>query len=118
MNAAHDCAEGGLSVALAEMAIASQLGAEINLPDSDQRLDNLLFGESASRIVVAVAPEHQPAWENYLAGQSLPWQKLGVVGTAQGNLTFIDAQNNALIDLPVSALTEPWQTAIARRLKS
>ncbi|AGF50335.1 phosphoribosylformyl glycinamidine synthetase II [Synechocystis sp. PCC 6803] len=118
VNAAHDCAEGGLSVALAEMAIASQLGAEINLPDSDQRLDNLLFGESASRIVVAVAPEHQPAWENYLAGQSLPWQKLGVVGTAQGNLTFIDAQNNALIDLPVSALTEPWQTAIARRLKS
>lgn len=117
VNAAHDCAEGGLSVALAEMAIASQLGAEINLPDSEQRLDNLLFGESASRIVVAVAPEHQPAWENYLAGQSLPWQKLGVVGAAQGNLTFIDAQNNALIDLPVSALTEPWQTAIASRLK-
>ncbi len=117
VNAAHDCAEGGLSVAIAEMAIAGQLGAEINLPDSEQRLDNLLFGESSSRIVVTVAPEHQPAWENYLVSQSFPWQKLGVVGSEQGNLTLLNSQNNPLIDLPVSALTEPWQTAIARRLQ-
>jgi phosphoribosylformylglycinamidine synthase len=116
VNAAHDCAEGGLSVAIAEMAIAGQLGAEINLPDSEQRLDNLLFGESSSRIVVTVAPANQSAWENYLASQSFPWQKLGVVGSEQGNLTLLDGQNNPLIDLPVSALIEPWQTAIARRL--
>ncbi|MBE9240466.1 phosphoribosylformylglycinamidine synthase subunit PurL [Synechocystis salina] len=117
VNAAHDCAEGGLSVALAEMAIAAQLGAKINLSNGDRRLDTLLFGESASRIVVAVTPEHQPVWEAYLTSQSFPWQLLGAVGSEQGNLTLLDGQNNPLIDLPVSALTEPWQTAISRRLQ-
>ncbi|QUS60256.1 phosphoribosylformylglycinamidine synthase subunit PurL [Synechocystis sp. PCC 7338] len=117
VNAAHDCAEGGLSVALAEMAIASQLGAKIKLPDGDHRLDTLLFGESASRIVVAVAPANQSVWEAYLTSQSFLWQKLGVVSSEQGNLTLLNGQNNALIDLPVTALTEPWQTAISNRLR-
>ncbi|MFN9173945.1 MAG: AIR synthase related protein, partial [Synechocystis sp.] len=115
--AAHDCAEGGLGVALAEMAIAGKLGAEIVINPDRQRLDQLLFGEAASRIVVSVHPQFQPAWEQYLqANLNNTWQKLGVVGTNLGHLTILNADNTAFIDLDLATLTEPWETAIARRL--
>ncbi|MFM1842211.1 MAG: hypothetical protein RLZZ490_947, partial [Cyanobacteriota bacterium] len=125
ISAAHDCAEGGLAVALAEMAIsqrsatrcAGKLGAEMVINADPQRLDQLLFGESASRIIVTVKPQYQSEWEQYLQ-ESLnnTWQKLGTVGTENGNLTILSADNTALIDLDLVALTEPWETAIARRL--
>jgi phosphoribosylformylglycinamidine synthase len=117
ITAAHDCAEGGLAVALAEMAIAGKRGAAIGITLDPQRLDEGLFGEAASRIIVTVNPHHQQDWEQYLqANLDHPWQKLGVVGTESGHLTILNPDNLALIDLDVAALTEPWETAIARRL--
>ena len=117
ITAAHDCAEGGLAVALAEMVIAGKRGADIKITLDPQRLDEGLFGEAASRIIVTVNPHHQQDWEQYLqANLDHPWQKLGVVGTESGHLTILNTDNLALIDLDVAALTEPWETAIARRL--
>src|SRR5262249_26370112 len=50
---AHDAAEGGLAVALAEAAIHSGHGAELELDDDLLEL----FGEGGGRVVVAVPPE-------------------------------------------------------------
>ncbi|BCX04860.1 MAG: phosphoribosylformylglycinamidine synthase subunit PurL [Candidatus Roseilinea sp.] len=75
VRAAHDCSEGGLAVALAEMAQAGQLGIQLEQlghPD----LPVALFSESNGRIVVEVAPEHAPAFEAMLQG--LPWAIIGV----------------------------------------
>ena len=118
LNSAHDCAEGGLAIALAESCISGKLGAEINLPSSEQRLDEQLFGEAASKIMVSVKPESQAEWEAYLQSNlSNTWQKLGIVGTLFGNLTILNSDNQALINLDLASITEPWQNAIARRLK-
>ena len=118
LNSAHDCAEGGLAIALAESSISGKLGAEITLSNSEQRLDEQLFGEAASKIVVSVKPECQTEWESYLQSSlNNAWQKLGIVGTAFGNLTILNAENQALIDLDLASIMEPWQNAIARRLK-
>jgi phosphoribosylformylglycinamidine synthase subunit PurL len=51
----HDCAKGGLAVALAEMAIGGSTGFSVNLdsiPNSCSRTDDLLFSESHSRYIV------------------------------------------------------------------
>jgi phosphoribosylformylglycinamidine synthase subunit PurL len=118
LNSAHDCAEGGLAIALAESSISGKLGAEITLPSSEQRLDEQLFGEAASKIMVSVKPESQAEWEAYLQSNlNNTWQKLGIVGTALGNLTIVNSDNQALINLDLASITEPWQNAIARRLK-
>ena len=118
LHSAHDCSEGGLAIALAESSISGKLGAEVVINAENQRLDELLFGESASRIVVSVKPEHQTIWENYLQEVlDLDWQQLGIVGTAQGNLTILTSNNTALIDLDLTTITELWDSAIARRLK-
>jgi phosphoribosylformylglycinamidine synthase len=65
----HDISEGGLAVALAEMCIASQLGASIDaLPHAD--LATALFSESAGRLLVEIAPDDLPAFMA-IAGSAL-----------------------------------------------
>jgi phosphoribosylformylglycinamidine synthase II len=73
VRSAHDCAEGGLAVALAESCIASQLGAVIDLGLLQEflgRWDEVLFGESASRIVVSVRREDQAMSGNLILRSS------------------------------------------------
>ncbi len=73
VRACHDCSEGGIGVALAEMAFAGGLGAELFLaavPKTDDVLrdDVLLFSESNSRFIVEVRPENKQAFEQKMAG--------------------------------------------------
>ncbi len=118
LNAAHDCAEGGLAVALTESCISGNLGAEVVINGENQRLDELLFGESASRIIVSCHPQYQSIWENYLQENlGSDWQKIGVVGSSRGNLVILNPKNEALINLDLSTMAETWESAIARRLK-
>jgi phosphoribosylformylglycinamidine synthase subunit PurL len=51
----HDCADGGLAVALAEMAIAGETGFRVTLPGGVPA-PAACFSESASRVVLAVDP--------------------------------------------------------------
>jgi len=70
LSAAHDVSDGGLAVALAELALHAGLGAELDLPaDAGE-----WFGEGAGRAVVACAPERAEALE----GVAL--RRIGVVG--------------------------------------
>ncbi|MBI5519859.1 MAG: phosphoribosylformylglycinamidine synthase [Desulfovibrio sp.] len=68
----HDCADGGLGVALAEMCIGGRLGAEVDLAKVPacgcENALELLYSESASRFVVEVAPDKAPAFEALFAG--------------------------------------------------
>ncbi|PSF38401.1 phosphoribosylformylglycinamidine synthase subunit PurL [Aphanothece hegewaldii CCALA 016] len=114
IKSAHDCAEGGIAVTLAECCIGSHLGASVEL-DLKTRLDTLLFGESASRIIVSVNPELQSVWENYLTenlGQN--WKKIGQVTL---NSTLKISSEQTLIDLSVTQMQDNWTNAIARRLE-
>ncbi|NJP22098.1 MAG: hypothetical protein HC763_27280, partial [Hydrococcus sp. CRU_1_1] len=139
LNSAHDLAEGGLAVALAECCISGQLGAEIRLQKSDflcltagyrqrnrfaeRRLDEALFGETASNIVVSVKPECRGEWEAYLKGKlDNRWQELGKVTSDRANLqiSMLSGDDNSddrlLIDVTISNIQERWATAIERRL--
>lgn len=113
---AHDCAEGGLAVALAESCLSGNLGATLTIP-SQQRLDLALFGESASRIVVSVKPVSQPAWENYLQ-QKLGnnWASLGVV--SDENLRINTPDQQVLIDVSIKVMSESFYEALERRLEN
>jgi phosphoribosylformylglycinamidine synthase II len=56
VNAVHDVSDGGLAIALAEMAIAGRLGATISLGGSGPPAHAFLFGEDQARYVVAARP--------------------------------------------------------------
>jgi phosphoribosylformylglycinamidine synthase len=53
--ACHDVSEGGVAVAVAEMAIAGDLGAQLDLTDLDLDHTSALFSESTGRLVCEVA---------------------------------------------------------------
>jgi phosphoribosylformylglycinamidine synthase subunit PurL len=118
VRSAHDSAEGGLAVAIAESCISSNHGAVIDLAPGTARLDHLLFAEGGARIVVSVAAADCAAWEAYLAANLADdWQAIGSVGHAAGNLQ-ITAGGKSLIDAPVSGLISTWGGAIERRLEA
>jgi phosphoribosylformylglycinamidine synthase len=58
--ACHDLSDGGLYVALAEMALASGIGADLTLPESCDSVAGWLFGEDQSRYLLAVALDRLP----------------------------------------------------------
>ena len=68
----HDCSDGGLAVALAEMAFAGGLGLNVDLShvpsDGVEQDVELLFSESPSRLVLTVGPDHKEQLEKILAG--------------------------------------------------
>ncbi|GAA6621183.1 phosphoribosylformylglycinamidine synthase subunit PurL [Scytonema sp. NUACC26] len=126
IRSAHDCAEGGLAVAVAECCIAAKLGAEIQLPisvnsqaggSSSLRWDEVLFGEGGARIVVSVAFEQQETWETFLGGQvANHWQKLGKVGKSELGLRVLTTDNQTLVSVSIDDVSDRYFNALERRL--
>ncbi|HXC66533.1 MAG TPA: AIR synthase-related protein, partial [Nitrospiraceae bacterium] len=121
VQSAHDCSDGGLSVALAECCISapdSTRGAMIRLPLDQSRRDALLFGESQSRVVLSVKPEMAGQVLNRAWDSGIPVMKIGTVG---GDHFIIDVEEGqwsegCRIDLPVATLQDRWAFSIERRL--
>lgn len=78
IESAHDVADGGLYIALAESAIAGKLGFAIET-DSEIRKDAFLFGEAQGRVVVSVTSENQEAFVEVLAASEIDFSLLGAV---------------------------------------
>ncbi len=110
VRACHDCSEGGLAVALAEMALAGGLGVEALLaaaPCDDALGDAArLFSESNGRYLVEVAAEHMPALEALLA--DLPYAAIGRV-VAEPHLAIQGLQGDEVIGLGLDALRHAWR---------
>jgi phosphoribosylformylglycinamidine synthase len=94
VESAHDCADGGLFVALLESSMPDELGFDITT-DSDFRKDAYLFGESQSRVVVSVSRNKEDAFIRYLMNTELEFISLGQV--TSGNV-IIDEQEFGHID--------------------
>jgi phosphoribosylformylglycinamidine synthase len=73
LTSAHDTAEGGLAVALAELALYSGIGARIELEDDIRAW----FGEGAGRAVVTCPADDESVLEG------MPYRRLGTVGGSQ-----------------------------------
>jgi phosphoribosylformylglycinamidine synthase len=74
INSAHDLAEGGLAIALAEMC-TEELGLDVYLGQNPSLAE--LFGESQSRIIVTVTPENHDKFVEHCSNIDLPYFTLG-----------------------------------------
>src|SRR5690606_3540262 len=89
VRSAHDCAEGGLAVCLAESAIRDAerpLGVDVAL-DDDLAWTPLLFGEAQGRIVVSCAPERVEEVLAVARRHGVPAKRIGTVGPVGGKFT-------------------------------
>jgi len=95
ISAAHDIADGGLVVAIAEMAMRSGFGADIAVPKTGN-LHGWAFGEDQARFVVTTADSQALTAAANEAGIEIT--KLGMVSD-QGELKFGDSDTISIIDL-------------------
>ncbi|MDT0631477.1 phosphoribosylformylglycinamidine synthase subunit PurL [Rubrivirga sp. S365] len=109
VRSAHDVADGGLAVSLAESAVFSGLGAEVALPALDARLDAVLFGEAQSRVVLSVAPDDAQSVRALCAEHGAQATPIGTV--TDGPLQVTVGAEPAL-SVPVADLARPYETAI------
>jgi phosphoribosylformylglycinamidine synthase len=79
VTAVHDVSDGGLAVALAEMAITGGIGASIAVPPSLPE-HAYLFGEDQARYVLAAAPEFADAIRSAAAAARVDCEIIGVTG--------------------------------------
>ncbi|MBN1766719.1 MAG: phosphoribosylformylglycinamidine synthase subunit PurL [Sedimentisphaerales bacterium] len=110
----HDCCEGGLAVALAEMAFAGGLGLEINLSDvpaarETNRTDQLLFSETTSRFILEIEPENITKLAQLF--RDVRFGQIGRV-TEETRLIIKDSNNKAIINADIADLKEVWQTPL------
>jgi phosphoribosylformylglycinamidine synthase II len=106
---AHDCAEGGLAVTLAESAIAGNHGVSAALTSIGGRTDMTLFAESQSRIVLSFEQEQMNALSALADEMGVDFQLIGSVGGDRVTL-LVDGEHT--IDLPLDAVKTAHHTPI------
>jgi len=132
VTAAHDCSDGGLAVALAEMCLASVaepfggrgsgegrapgaggggLGLDASTAIIGPRVAAALFGETQSRIIVAVRPHAREQLIALTNGLGIPAYRIGAV-TAEPHLRL------GPIDLPLAAISDAYNDGLERALTS
>ena len=133
IDSAHDCAEGGLAVALAEccfdtggLGVTADVASVPAVPRGlsltaqpargggpDWRSNATLFGESASRVIVST---DEVRLEELLTTARALDVTATVIGETGGDRIRISVDGAAAIDVPVSAAEESWATSIEKRM--
>jgi phosphoribosylformylglycinamidine synthase II len=110
----HDCSEGGLGVALAEMAFAGGCGVTARLDrvpykGKAKRDDYILFSESNSRFIVEIDPVNQKKFEQVLTGVSF-----GLIGRVESTPEFIvyGTKKNVCVNTYISELKKAWKNPL------
>jgi phosphoribosylformylglycinamidine synthase len=112
VRACHDCSEGGLAVAAAEMAFAGGIGLTLELADLPAApgltTPAALFAESSGRFLVEVDEQDAAAFEAILSTDpALPWAHAGRTGGEYLRVSGRDGR--AAIEGRLDALKRAWQ---------
>jgi len=112
-KSAHDCAEGGLAVAIAESAIAGDVGVDVTLDAGSLRPAPLFFGEAQGRAVVSCAADDVERVVQVARELGVPALQIGRVAGGSFRL----AAGAVAIDAPLASIAEVYETAIPRLMQ-
>lgn len=108
LKSCHDCADGGLAIALAEMCLGGDLGLQLDLSGmGDLSFETKLFSESNSRFVVEVDVARRAEFEK-LAPQAI------YLGTVEQDKRMTIRDGRQKVDLKVPAMRRAWTDALWR----
>jgi len=110
MHSAHDCSDGGIAVTLAECCFdTAGMGAEVSILGGS--VAAALFGESASRVVVSVAPEDVDEALERASAANVPARVIGKTG---GTVLKIAVAGALAIECSIHDAERVWGSAIER----
>lgn len=118
VQSCHDCSEGGLAVALAEMCLAGRLGADValaNLPGATSDLTDkaALFSETQGRLIVEVRPDDGAAFSRLLQG--VPHAVIGTVRD-DAQLRVLGHDGSEVMHASVADLEAAWRGQVPQRV--
>lgn len=114
LRSCHDCSEGGIGVAMAEMAFSGGFGAEIFLQEvpykaEDRRVDFILFSESNTRFICEIKKKDKSKFEKTMG--DVP---LGLIGHVSPTRDFriYGLDKKEIVDASIDKLKEAWQSPL------
>jgi len=115
---AHDCSDGGLAVALAELCFSSlgrdAVGADVNL-EGEHGPTALLFSESPSRIIISFDAAESAAVQEIAERNNAPFAIIGRVG---GSRLTINVNGEGAVAVDVSELESTWRNALSGKVQA
>ena len=108
VRSAHDCADGGLAVALAESGFRNGVGAKVDLSSKEPAMI-ALFGEAASRVVVSCDPRDTADIERVATQHTL---RVARLGKTQADKLEIRVNGEIAVQARVSELQSAWDNAL------
>jgi phosphoribosylformylglycinamidine synthase II len=115
VESVHDCAEGGLAVALAEKAFVKGVGARVNLASNGLPAEYALFGEDASRILLSCDPESVSRIKQVAEKHGIEADVLGETIPARLEIS-LDGQ--VIAAALVSDLSQAYESALESALRT
>ncbi|SPE43949.1 Phosphoribosylformylglycinamidine synthase 2 [Candidatus Sulfotelmatobacter sp. SbA7] len=115
VESAHDCADGGIAVALVESALPAEVGLSVRLPKQQTAPEFLLFAEDASRVVISCDPIHLPRIQQVAEEYGVFADVLGETG---GERVEIAIAEQNVISASVQELREVYEGALERALRT
>ena len=100
LRSAHDVSDGGLAVALAEIALAARTGLDVTVDPGEGDAATALFGECCGLVVVSCAAEDEERLSEACDSAGVPFERIGTLGGATiavrcGALTLAVAPEDA-----------------------
>jgi phosphoribosylformylglycinamidine synthase len=107
LHSAHDCAEGGMLVALAECCLLGGIGVRCPAirPEAPLRMEAAFFGESPSRFIVSVSSRAMPELQSLARRHHL---EISLLGLAGGDSIEFEGQ----FRLPLAEIRQAWEGAL------
>jgi phosphoribosylformylglycinamidine synthase len=119
IRSAHDCAEGGLAITLAECCFDTMFGVDADLTpvdgDTGYRDVATLFSESATRVVMSVEADRTAEALDLAAGAGVPAAVIGRVG---GSRIRMKIGGSPVIDETLDEAQHLWSDAIGHYFES
>jgi phosphoribosylformylglycinamidine synthase len=116
LRSAHDCSDGGLAVTVAESCFdTSGMGAEVSIPavqaadEANLNIAAALFGESASRVVISVAPAEVTMVMERASAAKVPAR---VIGRTGGNTLRMAVSGQLAIEMSVDEAERLWNSPL------
>jgi phosphoribosylformylglycinamidine synthase len=108
LHSAHDCAEGGMLVALAECCLLGNVGVRCPAirPEPPLRLDAAFFGESPSRFIVSVPSRAMPEMQSLARRHNV---ELSLLGLAGGDSLEFEGQ----LKIRLTDLRAAWESMVS-----
>jgi phosphoribosylformylglycinamidine synthase II len=115
VESAHDCADGGLAVALVEAALPAGVGANIRLAKRKLAHEFRLFGEDASRVVISCDPAHLARIQQIAEEYDVI---ADVIGESGSDRVEIAIDGKPVISASIEELRRAYEGALEKALRT